>query len=221
MLPIRDINRSRSFPLLTALIIGANIWFFVQNYDSGEGLAEALLTLGYIPSDPFSVEKAFTSMFMHGSWAHLLFNMWALWVFGDNVEDVLGKVAYGLLYLGSGLGALFTHILLYPLSEVPVVGASGAISGVMGAYLVLFPHAKIWTYIPPFFFTSLSARVFLVMWFVIQVAHGIVDKLTDWIVGVAGGIAFWAHIGGFAVGWLAALLLRPKDPYESGWTYLS
>ncbi|MCS7297828.1 MAG: rhomboid family intramembrane serine protease [Bacteroidia bacterium] len=220
MIPLRDINPSHSFPLLTAAFITLNVWIFVENYESSERFAEALFELGYAPVDPFSIKKAFTSMFMHGSWIHLLLNMWVLWVFGDNVEDVLGKVGYVILYITSGLSALFMHILLYPHSEVPVVGASGAISGVMGAYLVLFPHAKIWTFFPPFYLTTLSARFFLVLWFFIQLIQGIVDKLVDWIAGQAGGIAFWAHIGGFGAGWLLALLLQPKRAGSERWDYL-
>lgn len=220
MIPLRDINPSRSFPLITGAIIGVNIWLFVQHYTEGPLFAEALHTLGYIPAEPFSPERALSSMFMHGSWAHLLFNMWALWVFGDNIEDTLGKVGYTLLYFVSGFAALLTHVGLYPHSEVPVVGASGAISGVMGAYLVLFPHAKIWTYFPPIYFTSLSARVFLILWFGLQLAQGILDKFSEWVAGTAGGIAFWAHVGGFVAGWLVARLMRPKPSSVERWDYL-
>ncbi|MCS7153052.1 MAG: rhomboid family intramembrane serine protease [Bacteroidia bacterium] len=222
MLPLRDVNPSRTFPLLTFFIIGLNVWFFWENYQSSEAFAEALLEYGYIPAEPFSIERVLTSMFMHGSWAHLLFNMWALWVFGDNVEDALGKVGYLVLYLTSGLGALVTHVVLYSHSEVPVVGASGAISGVMGAYLVLFPHAKIWTYVPPFYFTRLSAQFFLIMWFVLQLVQGILDKFADIFLGAAGGIAFAAHVGGFVVGWVLALLMRSgKGDREGPFDYLS
>lgn len=220
MIPLRDINPSRSFPLVTGLLIAANAWLFWQHYTSGEAFAEILLELGYVPAEPFSLEKALTCMFMHGSWAHLIFNMWTLWVFGDNVEDALGKIRYAALYLMSGLAALGTHIFMYPSSEVPVVGASGAISGVMGAYLVLYPHAKIWTYFPPLYFTSLSARFFLIMWFVFQLVQGILDRLSEWIAGEAGGIAFWAHIGGFAAGWLWTIFLKPSQIASERWDYL-
>lgn len=220
MIPLRDINPSRSFPLITGAIIGINLWYFLQYYTEGPYFAEALQEVGYIPAEPFSMEKVLSSMFMHGSWAHLLFNMWALWVFGDNVEDTLGKVGYTILYLLSGTAALLTHVWLYPDSEVPVVGASGAISGIMGAYLVLFPRAKIWAYFPPIYFTTISARFFLILWFVLQLVEGILDKFNEWIEGVAGDIAFWAHVGGFVAGWLFTRLFRPKPSDVERWDYL-
>lgn len=222
MLPLRDVNPSRSFPILTFFIIALNVWFFWENYQSNETFAEALLEYGYVPAAPFSMERVLTSMFMHGSWLHLILNMWVLWVFGDNVEDALGKVGYLLLYLTSGLGALVTHVVLYSHSEVPVVGASGAISGVMGAYLVLFPHAKIWTYVPPFYLTRLSARFFLILWFVLQLVQGILDKLAEIMLGAAGGIAFAAHVGGFVVGWALASLIHSERRDRVGpFDYLS
>lgn len=142
MIPLRDINPSSRFPLLTFLLIGANVWFFARHYGEAEVFGEALLELGYIPAEPFSLSKALTSMFMHGSWAHLIFNMWTLWIFGDNVEDVLGAIGYVVVYFASGLAALIVHAYLYSDSFVPVVGASGAISGVMGAYFILFPGQR-------------------------------------------------------------------------------
>lgn len=212
MIPLRDINPSRAFPLLTGLIILINVVIFVQNYEGSVLFEERIYELGYIPALGFSWERAISSMFMHGGWLHLFFNMWTLWVFGDNVEDRLGKVGYALLYFLSGLGALLTHVALYPFSEVPVVGASGAISGVMGAYLVLFPRAQVWTWIPPFYFTQLSAKFFLVLWFVIQLTEGIIDRLTNWVVeGGASGVAFWAHVGGFVVGWVIARLWPQEE----------
>ncbi|MCS6895273.1 MAG: rhomboid family intramembrane serine protease [Bacteroidia bacterium] len=196
------------------------MWFFLQYYTDTEAFSEALLDLGYIPAEPFSLTKAFTSMFMHGSWGHLIFNMWALWVFGDNVEDVLGKIWYGIVYFASGLVALMTHAYLYSESLVPVVGASGAISGIMGAYLTLFPRAKILAYIPPLFFQMISARFFLVLWFILQLLQGVIDKLSNWVSGETGGIAFWAHIGGFAGGWLLSQLARPSPSEVDRWDYL-
>lgn len=210
MIPLRDLNPSSQFPFLTFLIIAVNALFFAESYTGSEDFIESILKLGYIPAEGFSLERALSSMFMHGSWAHLISNMWVLWVFGDNVEDVLGKLGYVILYFLSGFAALFMHVLLYPNSTVPVVGASGAISGVMGAYMVLFPHARIWTYFPPFYFASLSARFFAIFWFLIQLIQGILDKMVGWIAGTASGIAFWAHIGGFLAGWLLARFLRGR-----------
>ncbi|RMF50338.1 MAG: rhomboid family intramembrane serine protease [Bacteroidetes bacterium] len=137
--------------------------------------------------------------------------MWTLWVFGDNIEEALGKVGYALLYVGSGIGAVLTHAALYPSSEVPVVGASGAISGVMGAYLVLYPRARILTWIPPWFITVLSAKFFLGLWFFLQLIQGIVDHFINWVAGAASGVAFWAHVGGFAVGWLFTRLIGGRE----------
>ncbi len=216
MVPIRDINPSRSFPLITAALIATNCWIFVEHYEEGAGFVHALNRLGYVPAEGFSWERALSSMFMHGGWLHLLFNMWTLWVFGDNVEDGLGKVGYTGLYLGAGIGAIGLHHLLYPLSEVPVVGASGAISGVMGAYLVLYPRARVYTWIPPWFFTALSARVFLILWFVLQLVQGTLDRFVNLVEGDTAGVAFWAHVGGFVVGWGVAQVF-PRRPHPSEW----
>ncbi|GIV25298.1 MAG: rhomboid family intramembrane serine protease [Bacteroidia bacterium] len=206
MLPLRDVNPSHSTPILTWLLIAANVGVFWHYHDPAL-FEEAIYQLGYIPAEGFSLEKALTSMFMHGGWGHLFFNMWTLWVFGDNVEDALGKVGYALLYVSSGIGAVLTHAALYPFSETPIVGASGAISGVMGAYLVLYPRAEILTWVPPWFLTVFSARFFLVLWFVLQLLQGIADQFVNWIGGAAAGIAFWAHVGGFAVGWMLSRIV--------------
>jgi len=140
------------------------------------------------------------SMFLHGGWIHLISNMWALWVFGDNVEDRMGHVRYLVFYLLCGLVAGATHVYFNPASDVPVVGASGALSGVLGAYLVLFPLARVLTVIPVFFwpvFVEVPAIVFLGLWFLAQYAgasaslHGL---------PASGGVAWWAHVGGFAAG---------------------
>jgi membrane associated rhomboid family serine protease len=220
VIPLRDINPSRTLPLLTGLIILINVIIFVQNYEEGVLFEERIYELGYVPALGFSWERAISSMFMHGGWLHLFFNMWTLWVFGDNVEDRLGKVGYALLYFLSGVGALFLHVALYPSSEVPVVGASGAISGVMGAYLVLFPQARVWTWIPPFYFTELSAKFFLVLWLLIQLTEGIVGRIREWMIeGEASGVAFWAHIGGFVVGWVIARVW-PKEGRGEDWKYV-
>ncbi|MCX7605775.1 MAG: rhomboid family intramembrane serine protease [Bacteroidia bacterium] len=220
MLPLRDINPSRAFPLLTGMIIAINAWVFIEHYQEGVFFEEALYQLGYIPALGFSLERAITSMFMHGSWAHLLFNMWTLWVFGDNIEEALGKLGYLLLYAAAGVGAVLLHSFLYPTSEVPVVGASGAISGVMGAYLSLYPRARILTWVPPWFITSLPARVFLILWFVLQVVQGVVDRYLNWMMGEASGVAFWAHVGGFGVGWGLAVFLRDSRLERDSWADL-
>lgn len=220
MVPIRDVNPSRSFPLFTVAIIAANCWLFVDAYEEGSAFVHALHRLGYIPAEGFSWEKALSSMFMHGGWLHLIFNMWTLWVFGDNVEDALGKVGYLALYVGAGIGAILLHHFLYPASEVPVVGASGAISGVMGAYLVFYPHARIYAWVPPWFFKVFSARVFLGLWFVFELLQGVFDRFVNWVEGDTAGVAFWAHVGGFLAG-LAGAWFFPRPSPRRDWEELS
>ena len=150
----------------------------------------------------------FTSMFMHGGWFHFLGNMLFLWVFGDNIEDRLGHIKYLIFYLAVGLVALWLHIVVDPGSEVPTIGASGAISGVLGAYLVLFPLSRINTLVIIIFFITIvriPAFILLGIWFVIQFFSGIGSLLPS---GDIGGVAYWAHIGGFVSGVLVALLYR-------------
>jgi membrane associated rhomboid family serine protease len=144
------------------------------------------------------VSHLVTSMFLHGSWMHLLGNMWFLWLFGNNVEDSMGRLRFVAFYLLSGLAAALGQIITNPSSAIPMVGASGAISGVMGGYLLLYPHVRVFTFIPiGFFFTSvaLPAWVMLGYWFLIQFVSGLVA-----FAGEGGGVAFWAHVGGFVAG---------------------
>lgn len=143
----------------------------------------------------------FTSMFLHGSWLHLLFNMWALWIFGDNVEDYLGHFLYLMLYLVSGVAAALLHTLFNIGSITPTVGASGAIAGVMGAYFILYPRARVLTLVPFFFvfFLWLPAWVVLGIWFIGQFLSGAASSITT-AASQASGIAFWAHVGGFLAG---------------------
>jgi membrane associated rhomboid family serine protease len=154
---------------------------------------------------------AVTSMFLHGSWAHLLFNMLYLWIFGNNIEDRLGRARFLPFYLGTGLAALGAHVVANPASTVPVVGASGAIGGVLGAYLALFPHARVTSLLFLGFFIrtiEVPALLLLGVWFVMQLFSGVAT------LGVreGAGVAYWAHIGGFAAGWLGIrLLVRSRD----------
>jgi membrane associated rhomboid family serine protease len=146
-------------------------------------------------------------MFLHGSWLHLIGNVWVLFIFGDNVEDRLGRIRYLLFYLLSGAAASAAHLFSAPESPVPTVGASGAIAGVMGGYLLLYPHARVLALLPIGFFlymTVLPAAVFLLLWFGLQVLQGMIASDQDGM----GGVAWWAHIGGFAVGLVAMALLR-------------
>jgi membrane associated rhomboid family serine protease len=172
-----------------------------------------LLNHGYVPWDLISglgtrfvptaaaIVPIFTSMFLHGSWLHLIFNMWALWIFGDNVEDYLGHTRYLVFYLLSGVAAALLHTLFNIGSTVPSVGASGAIAGVMGAFFVLYPRARVLTLVPLFFvfFLWLPAWIVLGYWFVAQFLSGAASSIAAHGSN-ASGIAFWAHVGGFLAG---------------------
>jgi membrane associated rhomboid family serine protease len=158
----------------------------------------------------------FSSMFLHGGWMHLIGNMWTLWIFGDNVEDRLGRGRFLLYYLVCGLVAAYVHYLTGPRSGIPVVGASGAIAGVMGGYFVLFPRARIVTLLPIFIFiqiVTLPAVVFLAFWFFAQLLNGMVATAASF----GGGVAWWAHVGGFLAGAVMILPLRRPQPRYSSW----
>ena len=223
MLPIRDDIPSRRFPAATLAIIAVNTLVFLWELQLGpQRLERALVELAIIPvrySDPdiaqfFGLSEQlrpfFSSMFLHGGWVHLIGNMWTLWIFGDNVEDRLGRGKYLLLYLGSGVAAGLLHIFTNRDSQVPTIGASGAIAGVMGAYFRFYPHARVETIIPPFFlgpYFVLPAVLFLGWWFLLQFFNGALS-LSAGGRGF-GGIAWWAHVGGFAFG-VAVCLFAPR-----------
>jgi membrane associated rhomboid family serine protease len=156
-------------------------------------------------------------MFLHASWLHLIGNMWFLWIFGDNIEDHLGHFTYLLFYLVSGFAAAVAHILLNVGSNVPSVGASGAIAGVMGAYFVLYPRARVLMWFPPIFFFHLPAWLVLGYWFLMQFLSGAATSIAETSQG--GGIAFWAHVGGFAAGVVLIKILpeRPRRYRYAAW----
>lgn len=231
MIPLRDNIPSRHPPLITYLLIGANILIFFFQLSLGQGELERLIfTYGFIPGRfvahlgevPLTAlfTPVFTSMFLHGGWLHLIGNVWTLFIFGDNVEDTLGHGLYFLFYLASGVVAAFAQMAAGPFSPVPMIGASGAIGGVMGAYFALFPQARILTLVPVFLFLIIEvpAYIFLGVWFVMQFFMGTVAFMGP---GVKGGVAFWAHVGGFAAGYgLIRLLVRaPSFRYADrrGW----
>jgi len=222
--PLRDENPTVITPIVTVVLIAANAaaWLFVQGAGTGERFLASLCAYGAIPGE---ITGAFalgdrvplgpgtcgigglagsalvTSMFLHGGWFHLLGNMWFLWVFGNNIEDSMGHLRFVVFFLATGLVAVLAHVLTAFDSGVPVVGASGAISGVMGAYLVLYPRVRVDTLIVLVVFVQivrLPAAAVLILWFVLQLLQGAVTS------SVAGGVAFWAHVGGFAAG--AALI---------------
>ena len=209
MIPIRDAIRSKTFPVVNLLIIVLNVLAFLWQLSQGPDLKDAFFLYGIVPmrySDPevsihFTTFQQWlpflTSMFLHGGFLHILGNMWFLYIFGDNIEDRLGHSRYLIFYILSGVAAGLIHLYTNWGSKIPTIGASGAISGVMGAYLLLYPRAKILTLIPIFFFfqfVEIPAFIFLGYWLLIQLfSAGLTPKNV-------GGIAFWAHIGGFVAG---------------------
>jgi len=212
MIPLRDNIPSLRPPLITYLLIAFNVLIFLFQLSLTRREMELLIfTYGFIPARFLSqmgeapltalFTPVFTSMFLHGGWLHLISNVWTLFIFGDNVEDTLGHGRYLLFYLASGVVAAFTQMLAGPWSPVPMIGASGAIGGVMGAYFALFPQARVLTLVPFFLFLIIEvpAYFYLGLWFVLQFFSGTLAALGP---GVKGGIAFWAHVGGFAAGYL-------------------
>lgn len=225
MIPLKDINRTRTFPAVTLLLIAIDAAVFVYQLSLGSGpvltgffyqfglVPRALLSIGYWQEAGILLGLAplFTSMFLHGGWMHFLGNMLYLWVFGDNVEDWLGSLRFLLFYLVCGLLAALLQIAVHPGSPIPMIGASGAISGVLAAYLVLFPRARVLTFVPILFFfylVRLPALIFLGLWFLLQFFNGAVS-LTAGDLSM-GGTAWWAHIGGFVAG-LVLILKRRKS----------
>ncbi len=209
MIPIRDTIRSKNFPAVNFTIIGLNIIVFLWQLAQGPHLQETLYSYGIVPlryHDPelsahfTAFEQYFpflSSMFLHGGFLHILMNMWFLYIFGDNIEDRLGHIRYLIFYLFCGVAAGLVHLYTNWNSNIPTIGASGAISGVMGAYLLLYPRSKILTLIPIFFFfqfVEIPAFIFLGFWLLMQLfSAGLTPRNV-------GGIAFWAHIGGFISG---------------------
>jgi len=219
MIPLRDTIPSRHKPKMTMYIIAANALVFLFQYILGnKELNMIVYNFGFIPEkfsnlilrQPLAAIAYYpilSSLFLHGGLFHLISNMWALWIFGDNVEDLMGHSRFFVFYIICGIIANLSHFIFNTTSPVPAIGASGAIAGVMGAYLVLFPFSRIITLVPLLFipfFISIPAVVYLVVWFLTQLYSGAVYALADG--RLAGGIAWWAHVGGFAGG---ILLFRP------------
>ncbi len=194
--PYKDENKAAGFPYVTLALIIANVAVFIYSLFDYENIIE---TYGFTPAFA-GLLTMFTSMFLHGGLDHIFGNMWFLWLYGDNIEDRMGRLKFILFYLLSGAAAGATHYITNLGSTVPAIGASGAISGVMGAYLAWYPHAKVHT-IGPFYQSHLMPAWMLIgYWFVLQLVFGTVSFF-----GARGsGIAFWAHIGGFVFGYIAA-----------------
>jgi len=234
MFPYRDENQTIRTPYATFVLIAINVavWLFVQGAGSELALARSICNFGLIPgeltlsvpvgtsfrmgeqlqclTDPGrQTSHIFTSMFLHGSWMHILGNMWFMWIFGNNVEDAMGRARFVVFYLLTGVAAALTQVFITPASAVPMVGASGAISGVMGAYIVLYPRVRVFMLVPlGFLLTSFAwpAWMMLGYWLVLQFVSGltVIDK-------EGGGVAFWAHFGGFAAGAVLIKLFARSD----------
>ena len=219
MIPLRDSVRPRTTPFVNWIIIALNLYIFIREVMLPPGqLNEVYYTLGVIPASVTQlfldgsamgtvIITFFTAMFLHGGWMHVLGNMLFLWVFGDNVEDRLGHFKFLLFYLATGIVGAIAHIMSDPFSEVPIIGASGAIAGVLGAYFVTFPRARVLTLLPIIiFFTivEIPAVVFLAFWFVLQLFNG-----TASLGGSANPVAWWAHVGGFLSGIVLIKILAP------------
>jgi membrane associated rhomboid family serine protease len=217
MIPLRDSQPSRNFPAITILLIVINVAVFLFEWSLEPFSRNHFVsTYGMVPAH-FHASSLLTSMFLHGGWMHLIGNMWFLWIFGDNVEDVLGRPKYVVFYLACGVAAGLVHLFFNFYSRIPTVGASGAIAGVMGAYMVKYPHARITTLLPIIiFFTTveLPAWFILVYWFVIQIFSGVGELAAS--SGVQqGGVAWFAHVGGFLAGAILIKALPTRDRYRS------
>jgi membrane associated rhomboid family serine protease len=216
MIPLRDVIPSRTVPYLTVSIIILNglAWFYELSLPR-EDLPVFLQQFGVVPAY-FAPATLISSMFLHGSWSHVLGNMWYLWIFGDNVEDRVGHGRFILFYLLCGIAAALGQVAVDPTSTLPTIGASGAIAGVMGAYFVLYPHSRVLTLIPWIFLqiVELPATVLLGFWFVMQLfSAGTIAMTTS---SHGGGVAFAAHVVGFVVGMGGVFLFRKRerDPWE-------
>ncbi|GAB4529728.1 MAG: rhomboid family intramembrane serine protease [Anaerolineae bacterium] len=232
MFPLQDLNPTRRFPLLTFVLIGINVLVFIWELGLTEAqLAQAFLDLAIVPANisdnPLSLESfldVVRSMFLHGGYEHIFGNMLYLYLFGDNLEDRCGRVLFLLLYFVSGFAAAGLQILIDPTSPIPMIGASGAVAGVLGGYLILFPTVRVRGVIPigfiPFF-TEWPAFIVLGLWFVLQLFSGFASLGVPYQEG--GGVAFFAHIGGFVAGAAIILLMTvfmPQPPVRQRETML-
>ncbi|HZP47121.1 MAG TPA: rhomboid family intramembrane serine protease [Vicinamibacterales bacterium] len=213
MIPLRDVIPSRTTPYITVTIILLNAvaWLYEVSLPPRE-LERFLYFYGVVPAS-FSASTLITSMFLHGSWMHVVGNMWYLWIFGDNVEDRVGHGRFLLFYLLCGVVAAIGQIAVDPASTLPTIGASGAIAGVMGAYFVLYPHSRVLTLVPLIVFwelIELPAIVLLGFWFLMQLFSAGTIAVTASSHG-SGGVAFAAHVAGFLVGVAGVLVLRKRD----------
>ena len=226
MIPIRDEIKTHRTPIVNYALIVINVLVFLWMLLNSANLESIYYDYALIPAnflngiDVGDITDMITSMFMHGGWMHLIGNMLYLWIFGDNIEDRLGHIGYLFFYLAGGFAAAFLQTLISPSSQIPMVGASGAIAAVLGAYLVMYPNSRVYTFVPIGYFARLTlmpAIVVLGLWFLLQILSGVgsLGALNE------GGTAYFAHIGGFlfglVVGWLFKKRGREPQPAPPSW----
>jgi membrane associated rhomboid family serine protease len=220
VIPLRDVIPSRTTPVVTVALIAANaVGWWIELTVPDDQFTQFLRTYGVVPAH-FAWASVFTSMFLHGGWFHFLGNMLYLWIFGDNVEDRLGHVRYLLFYLLCGAVAAWAHVASAPGSQVPTIGASGAIAGVMGAYFVLYPRSRVLALVFLVIFweiVEIPAIAFLGIWFVMQLWSGVGSFAAARTAEPAGGIAFWAHVAGFLTGMAGVLVFRRPERQRVEW----
>jgi membrane associated rhomboid family serine protease len=218
MIPLRDVIPSRTVPVVTIALIVLNALVFFYEFSLGDDVNEFIIAFGLIPA-AFSWVTVLTSMFLHGGFLHFAGNMLYLWIFGDNVEDRFGHGRFIFFYLLCGVVAALVQTIMNPDSVIPMVGASGAIAGVMGAYFVMYPHSRIVTLLPIFIFVQLieiPAIFFLGIWFLMQFVSG-VGSIAAAAREPAGGVAFWAHVAGFVVGVGGVFIFRRPERQAGEW----
>jgi len=235
MIPFRDNIPYRSLPVITILLILANVAAFLFELSLGpRALDRFIFQAGVVPAAVFAWPRMhlplsalfapfITSMFLHGGWLHLIGNMWYLWIFGHGVEDRLGHFRFLLFYLLCGIGAGIVHTIMNPSATIPTVGASGAIAGVLGAYVVSYPFARVLTLIPIFIFIQIieiPALLVLGFWFLMQFLSGTASLAVSTSANT-GGVAWWAHVGGFVIGIVLVQILaqKPRRAYSSNNSY--
>jgi membrane associated rhomboid family serine protease len=223
VIPLRDENPTEIVPVVTVILIALNVaaWLFIEGAGQAEALQASVMTFGSVPCaltgacppQGLGWLSIVTSMFIHGSWEHLLGNMLFFWVFGNNIEDSMGHLRFIFFYLICGIIASLANTFVMPESMLPTVGASGAISGIMGAYVVLYPRVKVRTWFPPIFFFNVSAAFMLGYWFLTQLVLGALTYAPQQT--EVGGVAVWAHVGGFLAGVLLIRVFRKPALVEA------
>ncbi|MGE0815595.1 MAG: rhomboid family intramembrane serine protease [Vicinamibacterales bacterium] len=218
MIPLRDVIPSRTTPVVTTAIVVANVLVYLREMSLAPRELEAFVqTFGLVPAE-FAWTSVFSSMFVHASFMHVAGNMLYLWIFGDNVEDRMGHGRFVAFYLLAGIGAALAQTFAAPDSPVPMVGASGAIAGVMGAYFVLYPRSRVLTLVPfPLTIVEIPAVFLLGLWFLMQFVSGVATLSPAQSGELAGGVAFWAHAAGFGTGVILVFVFRRRERQRVEW----